>query len=281
MSLSNNNEVQNPSTRWFQWSGSEGILSYYDKEKKENIPVLLPFKFIVLDLLHTIKGYDQASKSGVYSNEVKDLSTERLNVRLGRESVAIGIYNVIKDKIKANSGKYAQSCYIAYKGDDGSMQIGNIMFVGSSLSGGKHMIDKKTEKPIDGWIEFSKKNKSKLNKSTITIEKNPDICTNGATKFYAPLFDIAPLDERVLKVAIDLDIELQGYLKAYISKTQSEIPDINAGGNQSSNSRSAEDKFNDRVEQNKVATDLHKPHVDDGSPSVFEQEVDDVDQLPF
>ena len=44
MSLSNPHEKgqPNPSTRWFEWNGEQGTVSFYDKDLKQTIAVPLP-----------------------------------------------------------------------------------------------------------------------------------------------------------------------------------------------------------------------------------------------
>ena len=64
MSRSNNVELKNPATRFFEWKGETGGFRYYDKEidnedgtKGARVQVSLPFYFLVLDTLATVKGY--------------------------------------------------------------------------------------------------------------------------------------------------------------------------------------------------------------------------------
>jgi len=276
-SRSNFTELENPCTRWFQWSGSEGTLSYYDKEKKENIPVTLPFRFMWLTSLHTVKGYVEG-KGGVYANEVVDLSKQSLNVRINKESIALGLWKDIKDTTKANGGKYAQSTYIAYKDESGELKIGNIMFVGSSLAGGKHLIDKKTKAEIelDGWMTFFSSRKSEISKGAVEISLEERECTKGATKYRIPKFKIIALDPKTNESAMTLDRQLQEYLTAYLSKTQSEIPQIREVSKE-------EQSHNDTVARNRAAVDAMAPLDNGGDFEPFgNPEINDgVDQLPF
>lgn len=121
MSRSNNTEISNPANRFFEWSGSEGKIKYYDKEKKENIYIDLPFVFLVLDVLTTIKGYSDEDESGIWANEIRNLKTEELTVRTKHGIKAKGLYEEVKNVLGA---KYSQSVYIAYK-DGGELKIGN------------------------------------------------------------------------------------------------------------------------------------------------------------
>ena len=77
MSRSNpNTGSSNPSTRWHEWAGDKGILKYYDKAQAATVEVPLPFTFILLDETATVKGWHDASESGIYANEVRDTRQE-------------------------------------------------------------------------------------------------------------------------------------------------------------------------------------------------------------
>jgi hypothetical protein len=274
-SRSNFTELENPCTKWFQWSGSEGTLSYYDKEKKENIPVTLPFKYMWLTSLHTVKGFVEG-KGGVYANEVVDLSKQSLNVRINKESIALGLWKDIKDTVtsSANGGKYAQSTYIAYKDESGELKIGNIMFMGSSFAGGTHIIDKKTKIELEAWMMFLKKNRLAISKGAVEISLEERECTKGATKYRIPKFKIIALDPKTNESAMTLDRQLQEYITAYLSKTQSEIP-------QHTEVSKEEQTHNDTIARNRAAVDAMAP-LDNGEDfGPFDKKEEEVDDLPF
>lgn len=217
--------VSNPSKRWFKWSGGEGKLSYWDKELKENVEVQTPFMFLVLDTFSTVKGYDESRKEGIYANEVKDTTKQQLVVKVGNEVVASGLYKDIKANIPKGGG-YAQSVYIAYKGENGKLVIGNITMAGSSFSGGTHKPADKNMKDIEvgGWLDFCKIHGANIEKKAVVLEgKDERMCTNGSVKFYAPKFSLKDVSEETDKEAIALTQELKEYMKAYFIKTQGEI----------------------------------------------------------
>jgi hypothetical protein len=217
MSRSNNTEIQNPSTKWIQWSGSKGILEVYNKETKANEELPMPFTFILLDELHTIKGFNEASEKGIYSNEVKDLKKQPLNVRIGKETIELGLYENIKDVVKVKGGKYSKSCYIAYFDENKELKIGNIMMTGSSLAGGKYKDEKKNEVEIGGWMDFVSKNKNEVYKKAVVVTLEERICVKGANKYRVPKFALKEVSEQTNAKAESLDKELQEYLKAYFA----------------------------------------------------------------
>ena len=71
---------KNPAKKFLSWKSEEKCFAYYDKEKEENVIIDLPFKFVILEHYHTVKGWNDASESGIYSNEVFQIGNEELQV---------------------------------------------------------------------------------------------------------------------------------------------------------------------------------------------------------
>jgi hypothetical protein len=219
-------QIVNPSNKWFKWSGSTGTLSYYDKEKKENVEVATPFTFLLLETYTTIKGFDEAANEGIFANEVKDVTKQVLKVKCGKETIAQGLYKDIKDAVIARGGGYAQSAYVAYKDEDGKLAIGNITFSGSSFGGGTHKPADKNMKDVEvgAWLSFTKSHAADIYKKAIVIEGKDDrVCTQGAVKFYVPKFKLIDVSAETDKEAIELTNELKAYMTEYFKKTQGEI----------------------------------------------------------
>ena len=120
-----NPTVKNPATRFFQWRGGAeafkakdgktthegGRVTWYDKEAQQENEMALPMTFIVLDELTTITGYSEKDQSGFWSNEVRNLSNEKLIVKTKSGTVARGVYGDISENIKGRGAKYAVSAY--------------------------------------------------------------------------------------------------------------------------------------------------------------------------
>ena len=218
-------QLVNPAQKWLKWSGSTGTLSFYNKETKENVEVKTPFTFLLLETYTTVKGYNESLKEGIYANEVKDTTKQLLTVKSGKEVIAKGLYKDIKATVVTAGGGYAQSCYIAYKGEDGKLAIGNIMMAGSSFGGGTHQpIDKNMKDiVIGGWLDFNKKYSNEVLTKAVVLEGKDDrICTQGATKFYVPKFKLVDVSPETDKEAIELTQVLKAYMTEYFKKTQSE-----------------------------------------------------------
>lgn len=206
MSLSNNTELINPATRFFEWNGDKGNFKYYDKEAKKQVQLPLPFTFIVLDVLSKIGGFCEADNSGYWSNEVRDLKKESFVVRTKKGKAFTGIHEAVKSAALSGA-KFAQSVYIAYKGDNGNLQIGNITMIGSSLG---------------AFIDFKKK--SKVYDGATTVKEILE-GKKGKTVYQMPVFKLIPRSQETFDECVALDKELQEYLKLYFKKNSTEILD--------------------------------------------------------
>lgn len=197
MSRSENNEIRNPASRFFDWSGGVGKAKYYDKEQKINVFVELPFTFLVLDKLVTITGYSDEDQSGIWSNEIRNTRYDELTVRTKKGIVKRGLYEEVKT---VTGAKFAQSVYIAFKDDEGHLSIGNFKMSGCAVS---------------AWIEFCKSND--VMSGAVKIAKSEE-GKKGATKFFSPVFEAVKVSDETNAAATELDRELQNYLRVYLNK---------------------------------------------------------------
>ncbi len=201
MSRSNNNELVNPAVKFFDWSGSTGNITFYDKELKENITVDLPFKFLILDRVSQITGgIDRdGSYSGFWSNAVRNLKIQSLTVRSKQGIEAQGLY----EHIKGTPGvKYMTGLYVGFYGEDKTMQIGYLKIKGAALT---------------AWIDFTKSHKD-IYAGAFGIT-GAEKRKKGTTVYYEPVFEhyatVAPESDEVAKM---LDVQLQEYLTAYFAQ---------------------------------------------------------------
>lgn len=209
MSRSNNTEIINPAKIFFEWVGSKGCLKYFDKnkgEKGEQVFVNLPFSFLVLDKLHCIRGFSDDDQSGFWSNEVRDLKKESLTVRTKKGIVGTGLYQTMAPILNMGAA-YCQSVYIAFKDND-NLVIGNLQLTGSA---------------IGPWIELNK-GRNVYKYSIVISEATP--MKKGATKYFAPVFTLNTFSPETDAKAVELDQQLQEYLKAYFNRNASEQQEI-------------------------------------------------------
>jgi len=192
----------NPATKFFEWKSDEKCFSYYDKEKSENVLVQLPFKFLVLDELHSIKGWNDATSSGIFSNEVKFISKETMIVKpfKGNE-IAKGLYKDIKEKVQSAGGHYVKSIYIML--EDGS--LANLKLKGSAVQKWGEFTAKTRQRLPDEWVQVSKALEGK----------------KGAVKFFTPEFNFErSISDSEADLADEAFNTLETYLKAYLVKAE-------------------------------------------------------------
>lgn len=196
----------NPTKKYFEWKSDDKCFAYYDKETKQNVKVELPFKFLTLMEFHTIKGWNDKNQSGVYSNEVKSIGNDELNVRLfkGNQSVK-GIYKEIKESIVALGGHYTKSIYIML--EDGS--IANVNIKGSS---------------VQAWGDFTQKTRSRLSDEWIEVSNAIEL-KKGKVNYSIPEFKFATsLNDSQCNLADNAYNQLKSYIDGYLAK-QIEVTD--------------------------------------------------------
>lgn len=192
------NENPNPAKRFLDWKSDNKCFSYYDKEKEERIEVPLPFKFLVLKEMQTVKGWNDASESAIYSNEVKYLSTEELNVRSFKGGeIAKGLYKDIRSKVIDAGGHYVKSIYIMTEDNE----IWNLQLKGSAVS---------------EWGEFTKKSKSRLFDEWVEVTEAEER-KKGSIKYSVPVFMYnTSLTEAEGNKADEVYKILEVYMNAYL-----------------------------------------------------------------
>lgn len=219
MSRSNPTEgSKNPCTRWFEWAGGDegGHARYYDKDAKIQVKVPLPFTFLLLDELSTIRGWHDASDSGIYANEVRDTRQDALVVRSFKGGeLASGIYKAIQDRVKAQGGHYCASLYLAYR-DGEALRIGNLSLKGAAT--GAWMGFKKTAPTVkdpDG------KSIKAYYAQAVKIESFEQL-KKGATIYRVPKFTLVPVADATNDQADILDVELQAFFTDYFQRPKAE-----------------------------------------------------------
>lgn len=206
----------NPCTRWFDWGGDDGQVYYYDKskpEKERNIAAKTPFVFILLDRLSVIKGWHDGSDSAIQSNEVRDTVQEAMVVKAFKGGViAQGIYANIRDRVKANGGKFTTNLYCAYRNEANELALGCFQIHGAALN---------------AWVEFAKacpvddKNFKMFWSKAVKIIGFTE-GQKGTIKYKMPKFALCEVSEKTEHEANALDMLLQSYLKGYFSRTRVE-----------------------------------------------------------
>jgi len=158
---------KNPAKKFLSWKSEEKKFGYYDKEKEENVLIDLPFKFVILEHYHTVKGWNDASESGIYSNEVFQIGNEELQVKSFKGGkIAEGLYKDNKPTIVAAGGHYARSIYAVTN----DLEIINISLKGSGVSSYSDFINEIGDLNFDkNWIEVTEAKELKKGKVNYSI----------------------------------------------------------------------------------------------------------------
>lgn len=197
------NVQTNPTKRFYKWDSTNKQFTYYDKEKKENVPAGLPFCFVLLDRpLICVNGYNEPANCGITSNEVRSVKDE-IVVRMfdnAKTVIAKGGWNDIKDACVAKGGKYHLSIY-GY--DLATDEIVNVSVKGMG---------------VGEWGDFFRKN-SRRTIDEIVVVKAFKEGKKGSVKFTYPTFSL----ERSLSDAENEKVEqayatLRSYLDGYLAK---------------------------------------------------------------
>lgn len=188
------------------------MLRWYNKETKERVYVNFPFRFLYLDQLHTVAGYDDRIEASLYGTEVRDIK-DSITVYAKKTIVARGPWN--KDTPLTAGVKYAKSIYFAFE-DEGEWKIGNIKLTGGALGTlsekGFALLKGKEPEGIVGWFDFCKANpEGVLTNCAVTITSSV-ADKKGKTDFFRPVFDTADITEEEDAAAIALDTQLQAFL---------------------------------------------------------------------
>ena len=193
------NQNQNPAKRFLEWKSNDKTFSYYDKEKGANVSVKLPFKFLTLKELHTVKGWNDNSESAIYSNEVKFIGTEPLTVKSFKGGeLAKGLYKDIRSRVKDVGGHYVKSIYIMSE----SGEIYNLQLKGSA---------------VQMWGDFTKKTRSRLSDEWVSVT-GADERKKGSIEYSVPIFKYGQsLCEDDCKNADEVYAVLDMYIQTYLA----------------------------------------------------------------
>jgi len=196
------NSSNNPTKRYLEWKSNDKNFSYYDKDAEEKVSVDLPLRFVFLQHYHTVKGWNDASQSGIYSNEVFYIGSEPMTVRSYKGGeIASGLYKDIKTDIVNAGGKYHRSIYVML--EDGT--IANLSVKGSV---------------VREWSEFMEANKNLIDNQWVEINSSKDQ-KKGSIKYSTPEFTLGKaLTSKESDMANSSASELKIYLDQYFKKEE-------------------------------------------------------------
>jgi len=194
----------NPATKWIEWQAKEGrgFFTYYDKEslEKDKNVRLDSLTFLVLDRVGTVTGFNESSNSGIYSNQVRNTTSETLSVKAFnlQEPIAEGLWKEIKDKVTVKGGKFTANIYAAIKVEGGALEIVCVQFKGVALH---------------AWTEFEKKSGQNINTMAVKWSGKKQ-GKKGAIVYEIPEFSLVKVSDETNAEADKLYEELKVYLTA-------------------------------------------------------------------
>lgn len=204
----------NPTSKFLEWKSDNKCFQFYDKENKQNVPVKLPLTFLVLEEYHTVKGFNDADQTGIYSNEVLQIGTDEMEVRTFKSGrlIAKGLYKDIKSNVNAAGGNYHKSIYAVTK----EGELINLSLKGSSVSKWSQLTEKGAWKRLqDEWV---------------TIEDAEDH-QKGRVKYSTPNFkfntSISTSEYDMIKTKAT---ELEEYLKGYFNNNTEPTEEVEPVG---------------------------------------------------
>jgi hypothetical protein len=237
----------NPAKIFIQWKSKNEAFSYYNKEKKEDVALPMPFTFIPLFVCATVKGYNHKKTKTYISNEVENLSTDVLTVysynstNKEKKMEHKGLYADIKEDFDQNV-KFTTSLYAAIKNKKGEMSLVNLQLNGAGLH---------------HWFDFTKK--TDIWKNAVMVKSTTDE-KNGTVVYKAPVYETAKISEADDAAAGELQEEIKAYLTDYFRK--------NAGNSTSVTSKDDDEQDNglntktEAKKETKKAKEEEAPNVD-------------------
>jgi len=228
----------NPAAKFTEWKSEDKCLSYYDKEKGENVSIKLPFSFLTLMPRSTVKGWHDASESRIYANEVKMLSSEPLTVKSFKGgTIEKGLYNDIKEQVSAAGGHFALSLYVMTpKGT-----LVNISLKGSAAG---------------AWMDFIKNDKKRVPLEWITV-KDAEERKKGKVTYSVPVFEFKRLANAEESASADVAYdEIDEHLNG-ISKRKEEARE------EDNEPKGAVDKYHDAPAEKTMAAPVNDQVLDD------------------
>ena len=197
----------NPSTMFLEWKSDKKMFAFWNKEAKENQFVKLPFKFLTLKEMHTVKGWNDSSESAIYSNEVKFIGKEEITVKSFKGGeIASGLYKDVKHKIHSAGGHYCKSIYAMLS--DGV--IVNFQLKGSA---------------VKEWGDFTQKTRSRLTDEWVEVTEAKQL-KKGKVSYSVPVFRFnTSLNESEGNLADTAYDTLDAYMTKYKEADNTPVPD--------------------------------------------------------
>jgi len=202
--ISSSQKPTNPALFFAEWSSTKKYFEFYDKVNKVDVALPMPFAFLPVFEMTTLKGYNHKEGKSYWSNEVKNIQTDKFTVmsknNLTKEikTEFVGLYSEIKNLIDGKAN-FTKSIYIGVKDQQGVLQLANLQISTSSLG---------------SWIKFASAND--LSKIAVQVASYTNE-QNGAVHFTAPVYTALPVTPQVDAQAVVLQKVVKEYINEYLA----------------------------------------------------------------
>lgn len=192
----------NPCKKFLRWASDDKCWRYWDKEAERTVLVAANTPFIVLDVLSTCTGFNDAKNRGIWSNEVRNLKLP-MHVKDKDGEVFSGPWKQVKEKV--SYAKFCSSVYALAK-IGSSYEMVNFQLSGAALG---------------PWIDFVKElgGNEALYADVVVSVGSVEDGKKGRVEYSFPNFKVASntLTDQARAEAEDADKTLQAYLETYFA----------------------------------------------------------------
>lgn len=206
----------NPCRYFINWDSSNVCWKVFDRREKveRSHPATgdQGLKFIVLDHLNSVDGFNDELNNSYYGNEVRNVSKEPLTVYCKKKKIAEGLWVDIKQNVSGLS--FAKVVYVMAKIDN-EYQIARMSM--SSISCG-------------AWFEFVQKlggesSLDKENKDIVISVSGTIPGKKGSVTFNTPVFAVVSrtLTPEAVEKADAFDMQLQAYFDKRVNGEDNSI----------------------------------------------------------
>ena len=220
--------VQNPSVFRAEWSSKLNNFYYYDKElvvegsteTGGNVIIPMPVRFVVLDKMVSVRGYNEEQKGSFYSNMIGPFDTKKKNliVKCKGKTVIEGLYADIKETKALKGAKFCTEIFVMFYNEKKEPIIVTFSLYGTAQSSFRDFEQGcKEEKNKSGLLIKIAQSKHDIYKCAIEVKKSV-VLVKGNKDYNSPVFTAIATSTASEESAKQLYVELQDYFVALLKR---------------------------------------------------------------